>query len=78
MASRPGPRRRPDADLTALSERLIGSSGFEPWREWRNPERTLVNVHRIAATERGGSSGIGTAERMKLIAAMGALADRLR
>ncbi len=68
----------PDADLTALSERLIGSGGFEPWRGWRNPERTLVNVHRIAATERGGSSGIGTAERMKLIAAMGALAERLR
>ena len=78
LASRAGPRAGRDAALTALSRAAVRSSEFEPWREWRNPERTLVNVARIAATERGGSSEIGTAERMKLIAAMGALAERLR
>ena len=40
--------------------------------------RTLVNVARIAATERGGASEIGTVERLRLIASMGALAERLR
>ncbi|MCB0875236.1 MAG: MBL fold metallo-hydrolase [Solirubrobacterales bacterium] len=68
----------PDADRLALAERLIRSSEFEPWRGWRGPERTLVNIARIEATEHGGSSEIGTAERLKLIAAMGALAERLR
>jgi glyoxylase-like metal-dependent hydrolase (beta-lactamase superfamily II) len=67
-----------DVDALALSERLLGSAEFEPWRDWRGPERTLVNVARIAATERGGSSEIGPVERLKLIAAMGALAERLR
>ncbi len=66
-----------DLDPMALAERLIRSAEFEPYRGWRNPERTLVNVARIAATERGGGSAIGTAERIKLIAAMGALAERL-
>ena len=68
----------PDPDALALSERLIRSSEFDPWRDWRGAERTLVNVARIAATERGGSSEIGTAERLRLIASMGALAERLR
>ncbi len=67
-----------DVDALALSERLIRSGEFEPWREWRGAERTLVNVARIAATERGGSSEIGTGERLRLIASMGALAERLR
>ena len=67
-----------DADPGALAERLVRSSDFEPWRGWRSPERTLVNVARIAATERGGGSEIGTAERLRLIAGMGALDERLR
>ena len=67
-----------DVDPLALSERLIRSADFEPWREWRGTERTLVNVARIAATESGGDSEIGTAERLRLIGAMGALAERLR
>ena len=76
-ASRSWPPARAPT-LGALAERLVRSSDFEPWRGWRNPERTLVNVARIAATERGGGSEIGTAERMRLIAGMGALAERLR
>ena len=60
-----------DADPAELAERLIRSAEFEPWREWRNPERTLVNVARIAATEPGGGGEIGMVERIKLIAAMG-------
>jgi glyoxylase-like metal-dependent hydrolase (beta-lactamase superfamily II) len=68
----------PDFDALALTERLIRSADFEPWREWRGAERTLVNVARIASTERGGSSEIGTAERLKLIGSMGALVERLR
>jgi len=66
-----------DIDAPKLAERLIGSNGYAPWREWPNPERTLVNIARIAATERGGPSEIGTAERLKLIAAMGELGERL-
>jgi cyclase len=66
-----------DPDAMTLAERLIESSEFDPYRSWSNPERTLVNVARISATERGGSSEIGTGERIRLIAAMGALAERL-
>jgi glyoxylase-like metal-dependent hydrolase (beta-lactamase superfamily II) len=66
------------ADPAKLAERLIRSREFEPWAGWDGRERTLVNVARIAATESGGSSAIGTAERIKLIAAMGALGERLR
>lgn len=63
----------------ALAERLVRSRAYaaEPWGGWRNPERTLVNVARIAATRDGMSSEIGTLERIRLIAAMGALAERL-
>jgi glyoxylase-like metal-dependent hydrolase (beta-lactamase superfamily II) len=67
-----------DVDASHLAERLIRSADYAPWRDWPSPERTLVNVARIAATERGGASGIGTLERIKLIAAMGELGDRLR
>lgn len=49
-----------------------------PWSDWDGPERTCVNVARIAATDAVGGSEIGTAERLKLIGAMGALAERLR
>jgi cyclase len=66
-----------DPDPLELAERLIRSPDFEPWREWDGVERTLVNVARIAATEAGGSSEIGTAERIKLISGMGALGERL-
>ncbi len=67
----------PDIDPSQLSERLIRSTEFEPWADWDGGERTLVNVARIAATEAGGGSEIGTAERIKLISAMGALGERL-
>ncbi len=67
----------PDVDPSELSERLIRSTEFEPWADWDGRERTLVNVARIAATEAGGSSEIGTAERIKLIAAMGSLGELL-
>jgi hypothetical protein len=67
------------ADAAELAERLIGSADWAaaPWAEWRNPERTLVNVARIAATSAGGGSEIGTPERIRLISAMGALGARL-
>jgi glyoxylase-like metal-dependent hydrolase (beta-lactamase superfamily II) len=68
----------PDLDARRLAERLVRSDGYAPWRDWPNRERTLVNVTRIAATEHGGSSEIGTLERMRLIAAMGELGERLR
>jgi cyclase len=67
----------PEPDPLELAERLIRSSDFEPWRSWDGVERTLVNVARIAATEAGGPSAIGTAERIKLISGMGALGERL-
>jgi cyclase len=67
-----------DVDAGKLAERLIHSDEFAPWRDWPNPERTLVNIARIAATEQGASSGIGTLERLQLIGGMGELAERLR
>jgi cyclase len=66
-----------DPDPLELAERLIRSPDFDPWREWDGVERTLVNVARIAATEAGGPSRIGTAERISLISGMGALGERL-
>jgi len=67
-----------DVDAAELAARLIRSDEYAPWRQWPGAERTLVNVARIAATERGGPSRIGTFERIKLIAAMGELGERLR
>lgn len=67
----------PKPDVAALAERIIHSPGYEPFSGWDGRERTLVNVARIAATESGGPSEIGTPERIKLIAGMGALGERL-
>ena len=69
-----------DQDPGRLTERLIRSEGWRgsAWAEWTGPERTCVNVARIRATSAGGGDEIGTAERLKLIGAMGALAERLR
>ena len=69
-----------DAAAGDLAERLVRSSGYaaEPWGAWRNPERTLVNVARIQATSGIASpKPLGTLERIRLIAGMGALAERL-
>lgn len=68
-----------EEDPAELSERLIRSSDWReaPWADWRNPERTLVNVARIAATSSGGGSEVSITERIGLISAMGALAGRL-
>ncbi len=62
-----------------LAERLLDSPGFRdaPWGAWGYPERNLVNAARIAATLDGTAGPLGTPERIKLIAAMGALAERL-
>ncbi len=63
---------------SALAERLVRSRAYaaEPWGGWARPERTVVNVARIAAGH-GGAGEIGTMERLRLIAAMGALGERL-
>jgi glyoxylase-like metal-dependent hydrolase (beta-lactamase superfamily II) len=70
----------PEADASKLAEELIRSDEFAaaPWGDWDGPERTLVNVARIATTSAGGDSEIGTVERLGLISAMGALAERVR
>ena len=62
-----------------IAARLVTSSAYAaaPWGRWRDPERTLVNVARIAATSAGGKSAVGTVERIRLIAAMGSLGERL-
>jgi cyclase len=62
-----------------VAERLVTSPAYAaaPWGAWRDPERTLVNVARIAATASGGRSEVGTVERIRLISAMGALGERL-
>ena len=62
-----------------LAERLVRSKEYAsaPWGTWRNPERTLVNVARIVASRGDEEQSIGTVERIRLIAAMGALAEKL-
>lgn len=62
-----------------LAERLVRSNEYAsaPWGAWRNPERTLVNVARIVATHGDEGQSIGTLERIRLIAAMGALGEKL-
>lgn len=68
-----------DESPADLTERLLRSHAWTaaPWSEWRNPERTLVNVARIVATKGGASRPIGPVERIRLVAAMGGLAERL-
>ena len=63
-----------------IAERLVTSPayGAAPWGAWSGPERTLVNVARIAATRKGGEAAVGTLERIRLIGAMGALGERLQ
>ena len=63
-----------------IAERLVTSAAYAdaPWGSWSGPERTLVNVARAAATQAGGPSSVGTLERIRLIAAMGALGERLK
>jgi glyoxylase-like metal-dependent hydrolase (beta-lactamase superfamily II) len=62
-----------------LAERLVRSNEWRasPWGDWLHPERTLVNVARIEATSGLKPKSLGTAERIGLIAEMGALAERL-
>ena len=67
------------AEPAEIAERLVTSAAYAdaPWGSWSGPERTLVNVARAAATQAGGPSSVGTVERIRLIAAMGALGERL-
>lgn len=62
-----------------IAARLVTSLAYAaaPWGSWSSPERTLVNVARVAATQNGGEAAVGTLERIRLIAAMGALGERL-
>jgi len=65
--------------LGDLAERLIRSPGWteSAWADWAYPERTVVNVARIAATSGPEPKSLSTLERIRLIAEMGALAERL-
>lgn len=63
-----------------LAERLIRSREWREsaWSDWRLPERTTVNVARIAATVEGRvPEPLSTLERIGLIGEMGALGRRL-
>ena len=68
-----------DEGRRELAERLVLSGRWResPWADWDYPERTLVNVARIAATSGGEPKQLGTVDRIRLIAEMGALAERL-
>ena len=68
-----------DGKPSEIAERLVTSPAYKsaPWGAWSGPERTLVNVARIAATRRGGEAAVGTLERIRLIGAMGSLGERL-
>ena len=67
----------PDTDPMDLAMEIVDSPDYEAYREWDAAERNCVNVARIAATEAGGPTEIGTAERLRLISGMGALGERL-
>lgn len=62
-----------------LSEDLIRSVEYRtsPWGEWSLPERTLINVARIAAERDDEDGPLGVGARISLLAAMGALRERL-
>jgi len=62
-----------------LSEDLIRSIEYRtsPWGEWSLPERTLINVARIAAERDDEDGPLGVPARISLLAAMGALRERL-
>jgi len=65
-------------DPLPVAESLVRSPEFSsaPWASWSHPERTLINVGLIARGK-AGKGPIGTAMRIKLLGAMGALAKRL-
>lgn len=62
-----------------LTEGIVRSSEFgeRPWGAWRNPERTLVNVARIADGIERGRRDLSVLDRIRLLAGMGALRERL-
>lgn len=62
-----------------LADELLRSAEYRssPWGSWRAPERTAVNVAMIARRRGGNTDPIGTVDRIRLLAAMGAQAERL-
>lgn len=68
-----------DSHAGTVTSRIVESGGFRdgPWAGWRGPERTLVNVAMIIR-EAGGQTGpVGMAQRIGLLAEMGALRAKL-
>lgn len=70
----------PDESVIDLAERLVNSARTtdKPWADWLYPERTLVNVARIRDTSEPGAGPLSTLARIRLLGAMGALAERLK
>ena len=65
--------------IIELTEELVFGAEYQtsPWGRWRGPERTLVNVAMIARERDGESGPVGIAKRVSLLAAMGALRERI-
>jgi glyoxylase-like metal-dependent hydrolase (beta-lactamase superfamily II) len=65
--------------IEELTEELVLGAEYRtsPWGTWRGPERTLVNVAMIARERDGKSGPVGLRTRISLLAAMGALRERL-
>ncbi len=65
--------------IDELTEELVLGAEYRtsPWGTWRGPERTLVNVAMIARERDGEPGPVGIRTRISLLAAMGALRERL-
>ena len=65
--------------IVELTEELVLGAEYStaPWGGWRGPERTLVNVAMLARERDGEGGPVGIAQRVNLLAAMGALRERL-
>jgi cyclase len=76
--SRHVPEAAGDA-IVELTEELVLGAEYRtaPWGAWRGPERTLVNVAMIARERDGEAGPVGVPKRIGLLAAMGALRERL-
>ena len=65
--------------ITELASELVEGVEFRtsPWGAWTSPERTYVNVAIIARRRDGNTEPISSAQRIALIAGMGAFRERL-
>ena len=66
-------------DAPGVTRRILASGDWRagPWAAWRSPERTLVNAAMILREQAGKTGPVGQAQRIGLLAEMGALRTQL-